>query len=170
MISKHAPQYFICRPLLKSQNFQRVQPHMSSYTYLGSITYLFVVRLLSRMLRTLWVQNPAFIKQCILQRQFFFCTRPSNWLYVQNQHKQEIWRPEISHSAIFFLKPLCKQCSFYKLHRDLCSRDLCWVPHSGSIPRWVPPSRLPKDWKIPSARKGSWAVGHPAPMSHWWIL
>ncbi len=47
---------------------QRVLLHLPPYTYLESATLLFVVRLLSRMLRTLWIQNPAFFKQCILQR------------------------------------------------------------------------------------------------------
>ncbi len=50
---------------------QRFLAHLPPYTYLGSTTLLFVVRLLSRMLRTLWIQNPAFVEQCILQRPFF---------------------------------------------------------------------------------------------------
>ncbi len=82
---------------------QRVCSNMLPYTYLGSTTLLFFVRLLSRMLRTLWIQNPAFVKQCVLRRpKLVFCTRPSHWSYIRICHKQEYLRPEILLSAKFF--------------------------------------------------------------------
>ncbi len=81
---------------------QRVLPRVLPHTYLGSTTFLFVICLFSITLRTLWIQNPAFIEQCILRRPDFFCTRPSNRPYVQNWHKQVNEKPEVLHSAKLF--------------------------------------------------------------------
>ncbi len=61
------------------------------------------------MLRTLWIQNPAHIEQCVLQEANFFCTRPSSRSYVRNWHKQELfWNQEIF--------ALCKLLSHYSIN------------------------------------------------------
>ncbi len=154
----HSPSLIISK--------QRVCSHVLPYTYLGSTTLLSVVCLLSRMLRTLWIQNPAFIEQCILQRLIFFCTRPSIGLTCGIGTSKNFEDRKFCILRSFFFKPPCKRPGFYKFCQDLRSRDLCWVPHSGSTPRWVPPSSLPKDSRTLSARKGSWAVGHLSRTSH----
>ena len=92
MTKKHAPQYFICSLNFKSYNFQ-TESHFKHVapTYRGSTTLSFLVLQLCLMLRTLWIQNPAHLKQCVLQEAQFFCTRPSSWLYVRNPHKRELF-------------------------------------------------------------------------------
>jgi hypothetical protein len=56
------------------------------------------------MLRTLLIQNPVHIKQFALQKPKSFCTRPSYWLYMRNQHKRELFfgNKNVLHSANFF--------------------------------------------------------------------
>ncbi len=157
MTKKHAPQYFICRPNFKSHNFwtESLFKHVS-FTYRGSTTLHFLVCLQCLMLRTLWIQDPAHVKQCVLQRPIFFCTGPSNWWYVRIQQKQEFffWNQEI-----------------FALYKFLSHHSSGWVPMSPTKvffqethgqyqtlalrPKWVLPSRLPKGWRIPSARRAA---------------
>ncbi len=134
---------------------------MPPYTHLRSTTLLFVLCLLSRTLRTLWIQNPAFIEQCILQRPIFSVPGHPTGCTCGIGTSMKFGDRILCILRSFFSKLPCKQCSFYKFCQSLHLRNSCWVLHSSSMPRWVPPSNLPKDWRIPSARKGSWAVGHP---------
>ncbi len=41
------------------------------------------------------------------------------------------------------------------------------MQHSGSKPKWVPSSKIPRGWRTWSVRRASWAVGHP---SHTYLL
>ncbi len=59
-------------------------------------------------------------------------------------------------------------CS-YEFCWDLPTKDLCWVRHSRSTPKWVPTSLALSDWRKWSARKSSWAVSHPSRTPPQWI-
>ncbi len=136
-------------------HFKHVAP-----TYRGSTTLNFLVLQLCFMLRTLWIQNPAHVKQCNLQEAKFFCSRPSNWLYMRSRHKQVFFLGQRIFCILQIYKPSFKRLGSYEFCRILLSRNSCLVPNSGSMPKWVPPSRLPTGWIMLSARKGSWATGH----------
>ncbi len=48
---------------------------------------VFLVLQLCLILRTLWIQGPVHVEQCVLQEAEFYRTGPSNWSYVQIRHK-----------------------------------------------------------------------------------
>ncbi len=66
MTKKHALWYFICSLNFKSHNFQTesLSTRVAS-TYRGSTTLGFFVLQLCLTFITLWIQNPAHVKQCI---------------------------------------------------------------------------------------------------------
>ncbi len=93
MTKKHAPQYFICSLNFKSHNFQ-TESHYKCVapTYRGSATLSFLVLQLYSTLRTLWIQNPAHVKQCVLQE-------AKNFLY---QTIQSVVRAESAQTIFYF--------------------------------------------------------------------
>ncbi len=107
-------------------------------------SFVFVLQL-NKMHRTLWIQNPAFVEQCVLQRPKISSVpgHPTDRMCAVGTSKS-FWALSVK----FFFKLPCKQLGSYEFCRDLLSRDLCWVPQSGSTPRWLPPSRAPRDWRI----------------------
>ncbi len=91
----------LCSLNFKSHNFQ-TESHLKRVTPTnrGSTTLSFLVLQLRSLLRTLWIQNPAYVKQCIQQEAKIFCARPSNWTYVWNWHKQVFFgTKDFLHSA-----------------------------------------------------------------------
>ncbi len=95
-----------------------------------------------------------------IERPKIFCTRPSNWLYVQNWHKQVFFLGPRKFRILQIFKPPFIWLGSYE-RQSLLSRNSCLVPDSGSMPKWVPPSSLLMGWNMPSTRKGSWAIGRP---------
>ncbi len=56
-------------------------------------------------------------------------------------------------------KPPFKRMGSYKFCQSLFSRNSCWVPDSGIMPKWVLPSSLLTGWRMQSMRKGSCPTG-----------
>ncbi len=139
----------ICLPQTESL-FKR-----TSLTYTGSATRLYLSAYLAECLGHFEFKTLLSLSSAFCESHFFL------YQAIQPVLRAELdWRLEFCFLQSFFFRPPRKRHGFYEFRRDLLSRDLCWVPHSGSTPRWVPPSRLSKDWRILSAQKGSWAVGH----------
>ena len=157
MTKKHAPQYFICNPNFESHNFwtESLFKRVAS-TYRGSTTLCFLACLQCLTLRTLWIQNLAYIKQCILQKPRFFLYQT-----IQSVVRAELAQARVlfleprNHCILQFFKPPFKRLGSYESCQSLLSRNLFLVLDSGSLPKWVLPSSLPMGWRILSARKGS---------------
>ncbi len=99
--------------------------------------------------------------------QKYFYTRPSSWSYMRNRDKQEFfWDKEFLNPAFFF-------SSQHSSGWVSTSSAKVFVQEAHAqyrpTPKWVLPSSLLTGWKIPNARKGSWAIGHPSRMSLRWI-
>ncbi len=95
MTKKHAPQYFICKLNFKSHNFQTESPfkHVSP-TYKGSTTLRFFSPCYALCSGHFEFQTLLTFGSVFSKRPKFFCTRPSNWSYVWNQHKQVFLGPK----------------------------------------------------------------------------
>ncbi len=89
-----------------------------------------------------------------------FCTRPSNWSYTQNRHKQIFLGPR-NFCILQIFKPPFQRLGSYEFRQSLLSRNFCWVPDLGSTPKWLPPSSLWMSWRTLSARRGSCPIGRP---------
>ncbi len=123
---------------------------------------LFFVRILSRMLRTLWIQILFTLSSVCCEGQFFSVPgHPTSHTCRIGTSKSFFGTKNFCTLQIFF-KPPFMLLGSSKFHQNLLSRNLCLVPDSRSTPKWVLLSRLPTGWRIPSARKGSWATGHPS--------
>ncbi len=64
-------------------------------------------------------------------------------------------------------KPPFEWLDSYEFCWSLLSRNSCWLPDSGSTPKWVHPSSPQTGWRMLSARKGSCPTGRPFCMYPW---
>ncbi len=89
MTKKHALQYFICGHNFKSHNFQTESPfkHAAS-TCRGSTTLSFSSPCYALCLGHFEFKTLLTLSSAFSERAKFFCTRPLNWSYVRNWHKQ----------------------------------------------------------------------------------
>ncbi len=79
--------------------------------------------------KTLLMSSSVFSK-----RPIFFCTRPSNWLYVRNRYKRVFLGPRIF-CILQIFKPPFERLGSYKFCQSLLSRNSCWVLDSGNTPK-----------------------------------
>ncbi len=164
MTKKHAPQYFICNLNFKSHNFQTESPfkHVAP-TYRGSPSLSFFSPWDALCLGHFEFKILLMLSSALSKRPKCFCTRPSNWLYMWDWHKQVFLGPRFF-CILWISKPPFKRLGSYKFCQSLLSRNPCLVPDSGIMPKWVPPSSLQMGWRTWSARKGSYPPGHPSHM------
>ncbi len=142
-----------------------VLAHVLPHTYLGSTTLLFDTRLLSRTVRTRWIQTLLSSSSAFCEGQFFFVPGHPIGHTCGIGTSKKIRSQKFSILQSFFFKPSCKRCGFYEFCQSLLSINSCLVPDSGSMLKWVLPSRLLRGWRVLNASKGSWAIGHLSRMS-----
>jgi hypothetical protein len=101
MTKKHALRCFICSLNFKSHNFQTESPFKRvAPTYRGGTTLSFFSPCYALCLGHFEFKTLLMLSSAFSKRPKLFCTRPSNWLYVRNQHKQVFFGTKnFSHSA-----------------------------------------------------------------------
>jgi hypothetical protein len=135
MTKKHAPQYFICNFNFKSHNFKiespfkRVAPTYRGSTSLSFLSPCYTLCLGHFEFKTLLTSSSAFS-----EKPKKFCTRPSNWSYVQNRHKEVFLGPR-NFCILQIFKPPFKPLGSYKFRQSHLTRNSCLVLDSGSTPK-----------------------------------
>jgi hypothetical protein len=135
MTKKHALGYFICNLNFKSHDFQTESPfkHVAP-TYRGSTTLSFFSPCYALCLGHFEFKTLLTLSSVFSKRSKIFFTRPSNWSYMRNLHKQVFLGPRIF-CILQFFKPPFERLGSYKFLQSLLSRNSCLVPDSGSTPR-----------------------------------
>ncbi len=83
----------LCSLNFKSHNFQTESYcKRDAPTYRGSTTLSFLVLQLCLTLKTLWIQNPAHVKQYVLRETYFFCTCPKPFTGVEEYCLGEVYK------------------------------------------------------------------------------
>ncbi len=96
MTKKHALQYFICNINFKSHNFQTESPfECVAPTYRGSTTLSFSTPCYALCLGQFEFKTLLTLSSAFSKRSKFFCTRPSNRLYLRIWHKQVFLDQEV---------------------------------------------------------------------------